>query len=145
MMFARSIKLVGALSLLVTLFVSLTSASPAMVTATATVPKAPTLAPRDPHFSGVTVPHITVKTPVIKSPHIPTPTCTQTIIPDKNGYVPPDSCHALYRYYPSFGAALAATVLFGVATIVQIAQAAHYKKVRYLLRFSPLTIVETFS
>ncbi|MCJ1357595.1 MAG: hypothetical protein MMC33_007591 [Icmadophila ericetorum] len=60
--------------------------------------------------------------------HLPTPTCIQTIVPDKNGFVPPGTCSALYEFYPSFGAALLFSILFGALTIAHIAQAVHYKK-----------------
>ena len=56
------------------------------------------------------------------------PTCTMTSVPDKNGYVPPGTCHAYYDYYPSFNAALAFAILFGILTTLHITQAAFYKK-----------------
>ncbi|KAJ7243549.1 RTA1 domain-containing protein [Mycena rebaudengoi] len=55
------------------------------------------------------------------------PTCIQTEIPDKNGYVPPGTCHSLYKFYPSFAAAILFSVLFGVTTVLHIAQAVKYK------------------
>lgn len=51
-----------------------------------------------------------------------------TATPDKNGYVPPDSCNAFYAYYPSFGAASLASALFALATISHIILAIHHKK-----------------
>ena len=57
------------------------------------------------------------------------PTCIQTIIPDKNGYVPPGTCGSLYDYYPSFAAAVVFAILFGILTIAHITQAALFKKV----------------
>ncbi|KAJ7307799.1 RTA1 domain protein [Mycena albidolilacea] len=55
------------------------------------------------------------------------PTCIQTEIPDKNGFVPPGTCHALYDFYPSFAAAVLFSLLFGVVTALHIAQAVKYK------------------
>jgi len=66
---------------------------------------------------------------------IAVPTCIQTITPDKNGYVPPGTCGALYDYYPSFVAAVVASAVFGVLTIAHITQAAIFKKVN---PFNPL-------
>ncbi|EFE39143.1 hypothetical protein TRV_06190 [Trichophyton verrucosum HKI 0517] len=58
---------------------------------------------------------------------LPVNTCTPTIAPDKNGWVPPSECNALYLYYPSFGAAIAFSVLFGAVMIVHFVQATIYK------------------
>ncbi|KAJ5780210.1 hypothetical protein N7457_005370 [Penicillium paradoxum] len=58
---------------------------------------------------------------------LPTNTCTPTIAPDKNGWVPPSECNALYLYYPSFKAAVAAAAIFGVMMIVHVVQAVMYK------------------
>lgn len=81
-------------------------------------------------------------TPHHVSLHLPTPTCVQTITPDKNGFVPPGTCGALYNFYPSFGAAIAASVIFGMLTVLHIGQAVIYQKVRHRpcglrLRLSP--------
>lgn len=57
------------------------------------------------------------------------PTCVQTITPDKNGYVPPGTCNALYNYYPSFAAAIVTALLFGVLSIAHIVLAAKHKMV----------------
>jgi len=57
------------------------------------------------------------------------PTCVQTIIPDKNGFVPPGTCGALYNYYPSFSAAIATGLLFGLLSIAHIVLAAKFKLV----------------
>lgn len=57
------------------------------------------------------------------------PTCVQTIEPDVNGYLPPGTCHALWDYYPSFSAALAFTILFGLLTLVHLYQSIVYRKV----------------
>lgn len=71
------------------------------------------------------------------------PTCSKTITPDKNGYVPPGSCGALYRYYPSFAAALAASIAFGSLTIAHTILAAKYKTVseKGLCRFHPTDLI----
>ncbi|KAJ6579164.1 RTA1 domain-containing protein [Mycena vulgaris] len=55
------------------------------------------------------------------------PTCVMTEIPDKNGYVPPGTCHALYNFYPSFAAAVLFSVLFGAVTVLHIVQAVKHK------------------
>ncbi|EPE27950.1 RTA1-containing protein [Glarea lozoyensis ATCC 20868] len=55
------------------------------------------------------------------------PTCIQTIVPDKNGYVPPGTCGSNFAYYPSFSAAIATTVIFGILTGVHIFLAAKWK------------------
>lgn len=92
---------------------------------------------RSPEFTGVSItpPSITPVsislkhfTPTSISLDLPTPTCTQTITPDKNGYVPPGTCNALYNYYPSFGAAIAMSIIFGIVSMAHITQAAIYKK-----------------
>ncbi|PYI16835.1 hypothetical protein BO99DRAFT_475420 [Aspergillus violaceofuscus CBS 115571] len=80
-------------------------------------------------------PHITIDVPTISikpfslslSLDLPSNTCTPTVSPDANGYVPPDQCNALYQYYPSFGAALAFSVLFGVLMITHFIQATIHK------------------
>ncbi|KAI1373191.1 RTA1 like protein-domain-containing protein [Hypoxylon crocopeplum] len=57
------------------------------------------------------------------------PTCVQTIESDANGYLPPGTCNALWDYYPSFSAALAFTILFGLLTLAHLYQGiAHRKK-----------------
>lgn len=75
---------------------------------------------------GVTNAHVTIPAKTID---IAIPTCIHTINPDKNGYVPPGTCGALYDYYPSFAAAIVVAILFGILTIAHITQAAVYKKV----------------
>ncbi|EED20995.1 RTA1 domain protein [Talaromyces stipitatus ATCC 10500] len=56
-----------------------------------------------------------------------TDSCTPTIAPDKNGYVPPTECNALYNYYPSFATAVAFSVLFGIILVTHIVQMFVYK------------------
>ncbi|KUJ13210.1 RTA1-domain-containing protein [Mollisia scopiformis] len=56
-----------------------------------------------------------------------TATCT-TAVPDKNGYVDPSACNALYEYYPSFGAAVLFSFLFSTVTALHIFQAAKFHK-----------------
>ena len=87
---------------------------------------------------GVTNPHVTIPA---KTVSIPVPTCVQTLTPDKNGYLPPGTCNALYNYYPSFTSALAFAAIFGVLTLAHIIQAVLYKKVF----LSPLLCVEPAS
>jgi hypothetical protein len=77
-------------------------------------------------IAGQTNDHVTLAPQTIT---LALPTCIQTITPDKNGYVPPGTCGALYNYYPSFTAAVVFAVLFGMLTVAHIAQAAVFKKV----------------
>jgi hypothetical protein len=51
-----------------------------------------------------------------------------TYTPDKNGYVPPEACNAQWAYSPSFSAAIAFSVLFGILTVAQTALAILYRK-----------------
>jgi len=60
------------------------------------------------------------------------PTCT-TAIPDKNGYVPPDSCNANYGFYPRWEDNVAFAIAFGLATAAHLAQSIILKKVRLLM------------
>ncbi|KAM4065470.1 RTA1 like protein [Hirsutella rhossiliensis] len=57
---------------------------------------------------------------------LPTATCTPTIAPGKDGYLPPGSCGALWNYFPSFAAAVAFAVLFGVLLVAHLGQALQY-------------------
>lgn len=77
-------------------------------------------------INGFTNDHVTVAPKTID---IVLPTCTQTIKPDQNGYLPPGTCGALWDYYPSFSAALVFTLLFGLLTLAHLYQAIAYKKV----------------
>lgn len=56
-----------------------------------------------------------------------TPSCT-TAVPGKYGYVPPDACNAYWAYSPSYAAALAFSVLFGILTLAQISLAILFRK-----------------
>jgi hypothetical protein len=87
---------------------------------------------RDP----ITLPHATITNEPITL-NLP-PKCVQTDIPDSNGFVPVGTCGSNYNYYPSFGAAVAASILFGIVTVVHIVQAASYKKVRSRSIQSPI-------
>jgi hypothetical protein len=78
-------------------------------------------------IAGVTNGHVTIPAKTIA---ISFPTCIQTITPDKNGYLPPGTCNALWDYYPSFVTAVAFSVLFGALTTIHIGQAVKYRKVR---------------
>jgi hypothetical protein len=111
------------------------SASPA-----AQITSAPVLQVRAAEFTGVSIPPVSIApvsippitkteyyTPTSLSLNLPTPTCTQTIVPDKNGHVPAGTCHALYNYYPSFTAAVIMSAIFGAVSIAHIAQAALMK------------------
>lgn len=126
------------------LALSLSLNSPVSAGPAITPPAAAALAARAAQFTGVSITPVSIKpvsiepvtiaTPTISSfsqsrtRYGPTPTCTQTIKPDKNGYVPPDTCDALYHYYPSFGAAVLFSVLFGMTMVAHFAQAVMYKK-----------------
>ncbi|GAQ07492.1 hypothetical protein ALT_4813 [Aspergillus lentulus] len=79
----------------------------------------------DPHIT-IEVPKITIE-PFSLSLDLPSDTCTPTITPDANGWVPATECNALYSYYPSFGAAIAFSVLFGVLMVTHFVQATVYK------------------
>ncbi|KAM5366799.1 hypothetical protein ACJZ2D_010339 [Fusarium nematophilum] len=57
-----------------------------------------------------------------------TSTCT-TAVPDKYGYVPPDSCNANYGFYPQWEDNTAFAVAFGLSTVVHLVQAVLLKKV----------------
>lgn len=59
--------------------------------------------------------------------NLPSNTCTPTVAPDKNGWVPASQCNALYLYYPSFGAAIAFAVIFGLLMVAHLIQATIYK------------------
>ncbi|KAF4463046.1 RTA1-involved in 7-aminocholesterol resistance [Fusarium albosuccineum] len=74
---------------------------------------------------GVTNAHVTIPGNTIT---IAIPTCIQTETPDKNGYVPPGTCGAIYDYYPSLAAAITFTILFAGSMIAHIYQAAAARK-----------------
>jgi hypothetical protein len=80
----------------------------------------------DPHISipPVSIPPVTEPS---LSLNLSSNTCTPTVKPDQNGYVPPDQCNALYQYYPSFGAAIAFSVIFGIIMMTHFVQATIYK------------------
>lgn len=48
----------------------------------------------------------------------------------KNGYLPPDACDVILYYVPSLAAALLFCALFGLTTLVHMAQAIIHKRVR---------------
>jgi len=81
-------------------------------------------------ISGVTDAY---RTQADKTIDIVIPTCIQTIIPDKNGYVPPGTCGSLYNYYPSFISAVIFSLAFGMLTISHIFQAWMLKSVSFKL------------
>lgn len=56
------------------------------------------------------------------------PSCT-TAVPDKYGYVPPDSCNANYGFYPQWEDNTAFAVCFGLTTVAHVVQAVVMKKV----------------
>ncbi|KAJ7735329.1 RTA1 like protein-domain-containing protein [Mycena metata] len=126
--FRTVIALVGCVSMASALVVRTADASP---TATAVSTPTPTAFPTGEFLTtkfltvaGHTDAHATVPGHTIT---LVLPTCIQTEIPDKNGFVPPGTCHALYDFYPSFAAAVLFSVLFGVVMALHIAQAVKYK------------------
>ncbi|KAJ7242162.1 RTA1 like protein-domain-containing protein [Mycena haematopus] len=135
MIFSRAvIALVGCLSVASALVVRTddagltgTAASTATATATPTTTPIPTgefLTTKFITVAGHTNAHETVAGHTVT---LVLPTCIQTEIPDKNGFVPPGTCHALYDFYPSFAAAVLFSLLFGVVTTLHITQAAKRK------------------
>ncbi|THC98405.1 hypothetical protein EYZ11_002124 [Aspergillus tanneri] len=101
----------------------------------------PTAAPQQTILPRDYDPHITINVPTISIPPVsippvsipslsldlPSNTCTPTIAPDKNGWVPASECNALYLFYPSFGAAIAFSVLFGIIMVTHTVQAVVYR------------------
>ncbi|KAJ7265653.1 RTA1 like protein-domain-containing protein [Mycena rebaudengoi] len=129
MFFSRAIiALVGLISMTSALVVRTDANGPtATATSTPTSTAAPTgefLTTKFLTVAGHTDAHATVPGRTIT---LVLPTCIQTEIPDKNGFVPPGTCHALYDFYPSFAAAVLFSVLFGVVTALHIAQTVKYK------------------
>lgn len=53
--------------------------------------------------------------------------CT-TAVPGKYGYVPITACNSNYNYNPSFSAAVAVSVIFGILTTVHLAESIIFKK-----------------
>ncbi|KAF7927803.1 hypothetical protein EAE99_005180 [Botrytis elliptica] len=76
-------------------------------------------------IAGVTNAHVTIPA---KTVSFAVPICIQTLTPDKNGYLPPGTCNALYDYYPSSTSAVAFAAIFGFLTLAHIIQAFFYKK-----------------
>lgn len=56
-----------------------------------------------------------------------TASCT-TVTPDRNGYVPVSACNAQWAYSPSFPAAIAFSILFGVLTLAHLLIAVAFRK-----------------
>lgn len=55
------------------------------------------------------------------------PSCT-TAVPGKYGHVPITACNSYYNFDPSFGAAVAVSVIFGVLTLAHLAEAVVFRK-----------------
>lgn len=108
--------------------------TPALVPRDTSASPSPTAAPTGIYFStttydiipGVTNDHVTIAQKTIT---LVIPTCSHTVTPDKNGHVPPGTCGALYEYYPSFGAAVLFSLIFGALTVSHIFMAAKFKTV----------------
>ncbi|KAF8194801.1 RTA1 like protein-domain-containing protein [Mycena galopus ATCC 62051] len=133
MFFSRAaIILVGFFGVTSALVVRTDDSGPtATATSTPTPTPAPTAVPTGVFLTtefitiaGHTDAHVTVPGHTIT---LVLPTCIQTEIPDKNGFVPPGTCHALYDFYPSFAAAVLFSILFGVVMALHIAQAVKNK------------------
>jgi hypothetical protein len=62
---------------------------------------------------------------------LPPKTCTPGFssyaTPGLDGYVPAEACNALWVYFPSFAAAVAFSILFGILTIAHLVQAVVYR------------------
>jgi hypothetical protein len=65
--------------------------------------------------------------PFSSSTSTSTASCT-TIVPGPHGYVPPEACNANWSYSPSFPAALAFAVPFGILTLAHLALAIIHRK-----------------
>ncbi|TVY88786.1 Protein RTA1 [Lachnellula willkommii] len=106
--------------------------TPALIPRDTSASPSTTAAPTGIYFStttydiipGVTNDHVTIPQKTIT---LVIPTCSHTITPDKNGHVPPGTCGALYEYYPSFGAAVFFSLIFGALSISHIFLAAKFK------------------
>ncbi len=55
------------------------------------------------------------------------PKCT-TAIPDKYGFVPPDSCNANYGFYPSWEWNLVFAIAFALTSLAHVVQAIIFRK-----------------
>lgn len=53
--------------------------------------------------------------------------CT-TAVPGEYGHVPSTACNSYYNYDPSFSAAVAVAVIFGILTLLHLAEAVVFKK-----------------
>ncbi|KAF4445649.1 Protein RTM1 [Fusarium austroafricanum] len=73
------------------------------------------------------IPTITTLGHVSSTASSATPSCT-TAVPDKYGYVPPESCNANYGFYPNWEDNTAFAVAFGLSTVAHLAQAIFLKK-----------------
>ncbi|KAJ7510866.1 RTA1 domain-containing protein [Mycena galericulata] len=151
MFFFRSvIALVGFLSMTSALVVRTDNAGGPTATATSTptptltptaVPTGEFLTTKFITVAGHTDAHATIAGHTVT---LVLPTCIQTEIPDKNGFVPPGTCNALYDFYPSFAAAVLFSLLFGAVTALHIAQAVKYKNGRSAYTFCWVIIMACF-
>ncbi|KAI8307212.1 hypothetical protein K4K61_003753 [Colletotrichum sp. SAR11_59] len=66
--------------------------------------------------------------PSIISPTETTAAACISIAPDSNGHVPYGACYGVWPYVPSFEGNLALAILFGLSTLVHLAQAVMYKQ-----------------
>ncbi|KAK4953324.1 hypothetical protein LTR10_009033 [Elasticomyces elasticus] len=79
------------------------------------------------------LPTVSVAEPSIPSlsldlpPETCTPGFSSYATPGPDGYVPADSCNALWVYSPNFAAAVAFSILFGILTVAHLGQAALYR------------------
>jgi hypothetical protein len=66
--------------------------------------------------------------PATRTLRVRAETCV-TAVPGRYGHVPIDACNSYYNFDPSFAAAIAFAVLFGMSAVGHSAQAVIYKKV----------------
>lgn len=79
------------------------------------------------------IPTVTTLAHVSSTASSAIPSCT-TAVPDKYGYVPPESCNANYGFYPNWEDNTAFAVAFGLSTVAHLAQAIFLKQVLSVLR-----------
>ncbi|CZS90841.1 uncharacterized protein RCO7_06697 [Rhynchosporium graminicola] len=83
----------------------------------------------EPSLPSFKLPAVTIKPFTLKSLelNLPTPTCVQTIKPDRNGHVPPGTFNVLWSYYPGFIAAVVTASVFGLLTMLCIGEAVYFE------------------
>ena len=79
-------------------------------------------------FTTIASSTITHTPSLVSSATSATATCT-TAVPGKYGYVDPTACNAQWNFNPSYSAAVAFSVFFGIVTAGHVVEAFLYKKV----------------